>query len=201
MQNAAEYYKANEKALYIVVGPKARKFYIDNPTFDIGEMAYAMAKQCRFTGHMDQTWSVAEHSVLVMQLCERLKLADPLEGLLHDGAEAFLSDLAAPWKALLPDYKVLEARIDVPLRKHFSLPENITTGCKHADWLALFLEAHWLLPAGATDDWIAPEGIIEQAKSLHYDFPLVGDRPWRSARDLFLYHFERLVRNKECGRT
>lgn len=193
MQNAADYYKANEKSLYIVVGPKATKFYIDRPEFNIADMAYSMAKQCRFTGHMDQTWSVAEHSILVMQLCEDLDLADPLEGLLHDGAEAFLSDIAAPWKALLPDYKVLEARIDVPLRKHFGLPDTITSGCKRADWLALFIEAHWLLPAGATDDWIAPPGIIDEAKALYSSYPLVGDMPWRRSRDLFLHHFRRLT--------
>lgn len=166
LETAAEHYKRNEVSLYIETAT-GKRFYIDKPEFDIVDIAHALGNQCRYTGHCNRFYSVAEHSVLVARIMEDLNLGDPWEGLMHDAAEAYLTDIASPWKALLPDYKILEARVEKPLRAHFDLPEIMTDGCKRADWLALFIEARSLLPSGAKD-WIAPEGIKEQAAKLKY---------------------------------
>lgn len=167
LATAAEHYKANEISLYIETA-SGQKFFIDNPEFDVKDIAHALAHQCRYTGHTKQFYSVAEHSILVSHLVEDLGLGDPFEGLMHDAAEAYLSDIAAPWKALLPDYKVLEARIETPLRQWAGVPEKLSDGVKRADWLALFIEARVLMPTGARER-IAPEGIKEQAADLHYE--------------------------------
>lgn len=164
---AAEHYKANDVPLYIETA-NGKKFYIDNPEFDIAVITHALAHQCRFTGHTKQFYSVAEHSLLVSRIVEDLGLGDPFEGLMHDAAEAYLSDIAAPWKALLPDYKKLEARIEVPLREWAGLPAVLSEGVKRADWLALFIEARHLIPSRAIE-WIAPDGIKEQAADLLYE--------------------------------
>jgi uncharacterized protein len=137
-----------------------RKFMFDSPTFDIEEIAHALSMQCRFTGHVKRFYSVAEHCILVSQLCRYLGIGSPLEGLLHDGQEAYLSDIASPWKALLPDYKRLERRIEAALRENYSLPAE--SRVKHADKLALFIEAHHLLTAGT--DGLFPEGVNEDTR-------------------------------------
>lgn len=172
--NAADYYAKHEVDLYIELF-NGEKFYIDRPSFDFDVIAHGLAKNCRYTGQCKKFYSVAEHSVLVARLMRDLKLGDPLEGLFHDGTEAYLSDIAAPWKVLLPDYKKLEARIELPLRKHFGLPDTITAGCKRADWLALFIEAHTLMPTKAVD-WIAPGDIKETAAALIAtgNYPICG---------------------------
>lgn len=167
LATAAEHYKAHEISLYIETASGAN-FYMDDPQFDIKDIAHALAHQCRYTGHSKQFYSVAEHSILVSRIVEDLGLGDPFEGLMHDAAEAYLSDIAAPWKALLPDYKKLEARIETPLRLWAGVPEKLSEGVKRAGWLALFIEARALIPSGARD-WIAPEGIKEQALDLHYE--------------------------------
>lgn len=175
MINAADYYKQNEVEPYIELY-NGERFYIYRPHFDIDVIAHGLAKNCRYTGQCKRFFSVAEHSVLVAKLMEDLNLGDPFEGLMHDGTEAYLSDLAAPWKALLPDYKKLEAQIELPLRRHFGLPDTITAGCKRADWLALFIEANTLMATKAKD-WIAPDGIKEQAAELCKDiarYPIQG---------------------------
>jgi hypothetical protein len=164
MIDAATLYAREERDLYIET-VKGGKFFINHPEFDIEVMAHAMAHQCRYTGHVSSFYSVAEHSVLVSKLMEHLKLGDPFEGLMHDGAEAFISDIAAPWKVLLPDYKKVEAMIEGPLRKHFNLPATLTSGCKEADWLALFLEAKQLMVSKA-DAWTAPPGIKDRAEEI-----------------------------------
>lgn len=176
--NAADYYKANEISLYIET-LTGNRFYIEKPTFRLDDIAGALAKQCRFTGHVSRFYSVAEHSVLVAKLMQHLDLGDPFEGLMHDGSEAYLADIAAPWKAMLPDYKVLEAKVEGPLRAHYGLPATITPGCKEADWLALFIEASALMPTKAKD-WIAPGDLKERAYRLATDkalFPIAGWLP------------------------
>lgn len=189
LATAAEHYKAHEIDLYIET-VSGKKFFIEHPEFDIKDIAHALGNQCRYTGHVKNFYSVAEHSVLVMNLCQDLKLADPFEGLMHDCSEAYLSDIAAPWKALLPDYKKLEAKVELPLRRFYGVPEKMTDGCKRADWLALFIEARWLMPTGAKD-WIAPEGIKEQAAKLKY--PIYGWSPL-SSRWEFARAFNKLAR-------
>lgn len=162
---AAEHYKLHEIDLYIETC-SGDKFFIEHPTFDIKDVIHALGMQCRYTGHSKLFYSVAEHSVLVAKLCEKYGLGDPFEGLMHDGGEAYLSDIAAPWKALLPDYKKLEAKIEGPMRDWLGLPRVLSDGVKRADWLALFIEARALLPSGARD-WAAPAGIKEQADGIN----------------------------------
>jgi hypothetical protein len=164
METAAEHYKRHEIALYIET-VKGNRFFFENPVFDVEEIAHALSMQCRYTGHTSRFYSVAEHSVLVARIMKRLDLGNPFEGLMHDATEAYLSDIAAPWKAMLPDYKVMEARLELPMRRHFGLPDTITDGCKRADWIALFVEARELIPSGAKD-WIAPDGVKEAAAAL-----------------------------------
>jgi hypothetical protein len=164
VKNAAEYYAEVERDLYIETA-SGKNFYIARPEFDIDDIAEALSKQCRFTGHTSSFYSVAEHCVLVMDLMAELNQGDPFEGLMHDASEAYLSDIAAPWKVLLPDYKKLELSIEKPLRATYGLPETITPECKFADWLALFIEADRLIPSRARD-WVAPSGVKETADML-----------------------------------
>lgn len=185
MDSAADYYKKNAVPLYIET-VKGNRFYFDNPSFDIEEIAHALSMQCRYTGHCKRFYSVAEHSVLVATLVETLKLGDPFEGLMHDGQEAYLSDIAAPWKVMLPDYKRMELALETKLRASYGFSPTISSGVKRADWIALFIEARELLPSKA-QDWSAPEGIKEQAHLFSGD--LIHCLAPKEARDLFLEAF------------
>lgn len=126
-----------------------RRFYAlnDDPGFDIFEIAAGLSKACRYSGQCLDFYSVAEHSVLVSEIMETWRMGDPFEGLMHDGTEAFLSDIAGPWKRRLPDYKALEAEIEGKLKSHFGLPHEKTPGCEEADKIALMVEGRSLLPS------------------------------------------------------
>lgn len=73
---------------------------------DIYDIAHALANICRYTGHVESYYSVAEHSVRVSELCEErtarahdsATTQAALEGLLHDASEAYLGDVARPIK-------------------------------------------------------------------------------------------------------
>jgi len=64
----------------------------------IEDIAHALANMCRYTGHVKQFYSVAQHCVL---MANADLLGDPLARLLHDAAETYIGDLASPWKSLL----------------------------------------------------------------------------------------------------
>lgn len=71
----------------------------------IEDIAHSLARQCRFNGHCERFYSVAEHSVEVSRVLgagRREAGSNPqslaLWGLLHDAAETYLSDLVRPIK-------------------------------------------------------------------------------------------------------
>lgn len=87
------------------------KFYIeevnleDIPVYDI---AHALSMNCRFNGHIEEFYSVAEHSVVVSKLVpNRYKLA----ALMHDIGEAFVPDIPRPFKSLIQGFDEYEEQI------------------------------------------------------------------------------------------
>ena len=82
------------------------KIYFNNlgeSTIIIEDIAHALSLQCRFNGHCDTHYSVAEHSVDVANKILD-KTGDALlsmTGLLHDAAEAYTGDVISPLKKLL----------------------------------------------------------------------------------------------------
>lgn len=145
-KTASETYKLEDGWIETQYG----RFDPNKPTFDIRDIAHSLSLCTRFNGHTREFYSVGEHSLMVADLMEMLGLGDPREGLLHDATEAYLTDVPAPLKQFLPDWKKLDDKVDTALRLHFNLPEKKTSGCKKADWLALYIEAFELLPSKGT---------------------------------------------------
>ena len=149
------------------------RFNLHDPSFDERAIAHALGQLTRYNGHGAKFYSVAEHSLMVAGLMQSLGFGDPFEGLMHDATEAYLSDIPAPFKRQLPDWKAIDAKLDLELRKHYKLPEHKTVGCKKADWLALFIEAYHLVP-GQGADFEDPLGLRHEALQLVHGRP-----PWR----------------------
>lgn len=79
------------------------KVDLEHPTADMIssiDIGTALSNLCRFSGHVNQFYSVAQHSVEVAkQLPDDLKLF----GLLHDAPEAYTSDIPSPVKKMLDE--------------------------------------------------------------------------------------------------
>lgn len=88
---------------------------------DIEDIAHALAHECRYAGHVREFYSVAQHSVIVSDLCET---EDALWGLLHDASEAYLGDVVKPLKVTgaFAEYRKLEARMQAAICCRFGLP-------------------------------------------------------------------------------
>ncbi len=127
---------------------------------EIEDIAHGLARVARWNGqtHGDHAFSVAQHSLLVEELCchfrpgldRRWRLA----ALLHDAPEYVIGDMISPFKAALGlDYKEFENRLLEAIHRRFGLPaalsNDITGLIKRADKASAFLEATQL--AGFTD--------------------------------------------------
>jgi uncharacterized protein len=91
----------------------------DSGEIDIRDIAHSLSMQCRFNGHCEKFYSVAEHCVLASEYVEDTEFA--LEALMHDATEAYLCDIPTPIKAVLPGYKEAEQRLEARIAKRFNL--------------------------------------------------------------------------------
>lgn len=103
----------------------------------IEDIAKGLSHECRFTGQLDRFYSVAQHSVECSYVvADKFKL----EALLHDAVEAYCKDIPSPLKQLLPDYRLIEDKVDQIIRKKFNLPLTISPEVKQADLILLATE-------------------------------------------------------------
>lgn len=134
-----------------------RRFNPTNPVVDaivIQDIAHALSMQCRFTGHVRQFYSIAQHCVLVSYLCDK---DDRRWGLLHDGDEAYIPDLSSPLKhsGKFDNYREYGKQLQVAICKRFGLPEKEPASVKYADTLLLATEARDLM-SPLHPDWKQP---------------------------------------------
>lgn len=118
--------------------------------FDIEEIATALANICRYTGHVDKYYSVAEHSVLVSRL-----VPDSLAmcGLLHDASEAFVGDVSSPLKKLLPEYRKIEDSIQEAIAKQFNIQYPFPVEVHEADKRMYWNERQTVAPGPRDRLW------------------------------------------------
>jgi hypothetical protein len=149
---------------------------------EIDDIAHGLSNICRFGGQCREFYSVAQHSVLVSEHCD---LPFRYDGLMHDAAEAFIGDIPAPLKRLLPEYKVIEKRVEDVIAKRFRVSNPLHAHIKHMDLILLATEQRDLM-APHDDEW----GIIANIKPLQQTI-----HPWTAneAKEQFLKRYSQLL--------
>lgn len=123
-----------------------KNFYPHDPHPEdivIEDIAHALSMMCRFNGHCNQFYSVAEHCILIS---DNVSKHNALWGLLHDASEAYISDIVRPAKNSMPEYKRVEHNITVAVCKKFGLSLEMPEEVKLVDLLINGDEAEQLLP-------------------------------------------------------
>ena len=163
---------------YSFTSPEKNKFTVE-------DIAEALSNICRFGGHVSNHYSVAQHAVNVSYDIEP---EYALDGLLHDGVEAFLCDIPTPLKALLKDYQALEEKHEKELFKRFGLQYPMVDAVKRADKRAFCTEVRDMKPKNA--HWDSYCGITT------YDYKII---PWshEKAKRKFLERYYEITK-KEC---
>ena len=178
---------------------------LDPSPFDveIDDIAQGLARVARWNGQTmgDHAFSVAEHSVVVEQLCGLLEPGWPMKwrlaALLHDAAEYVIGDMISPFKAALGyDYKAFEARLEGAIHMRYGLPpelpKTVKTVIKRADRICAYHEAVQI--AGFS---------VEEGRKLFGRPPAdakveINPLPVKAAQALFLQRFSELHARTEA---
>ena len=169
---------------------------------EIEDIANALGNICRYGGHVDSFWSVAQHSYLISCLVEPYCKTDeerwlfPMWGLMHDAHEAYLGDLIRPLKKFLflmaPELKAAIERADDAICTKFNIPRECPSIVQHLDEVMLESETLMLRPNAPLNYSTHGEDYQEQK--------LEPARDWKSwvswapdiARDQFLNRFDQI---------
>jgi hypothetical protein len=117
-----------------------RQFWPLDPRADevfIEDIAHALSMACRYGGHCNSFYSVAEHCVHVSHVVPP-EMA--LVGLLHDASEAYVADVIRPIKPHLTGYKAIEDRVWSVIAERFGVPVDLPPEVKLADNAVLLAE-------------------------------------------------------------
>lgn len=131
-------------------GEQFAPFDPDPGRIHLADIAAGLAHTCRFGGHCDRFYSVAQHSLHVSHELDGRRLQ--LIGLLHDAAEAYLGDVPRPVKAELELFGRAEEAILAAVWEAFDLSpptEDEWATVMQADDRLLAYEAPRLLSDGS----------------------------------------------------
>ncbi len=132
-----------------------RRLDLINPSamdIEIEDIAHGLSRVARWNGQTtgEHAFSVAQHSVIVEDICRTLEPhADRqwlLASLLHDASEYVVGDMISPFKnALGINYRAFEDKLMQAIHIRFGLPATISPQMKkfikRADKISAYLEA------------------------------------------------------------
>lgn len=154
----------------------------------IEDIATHLSRIPRFVGATNRPLSVAQHSVVVAYISAALVDTSPTvplhlsgalrsemirEGLAHDFAEYLTGDVPTPLKRMVPDFKVIEHKIDSAIRRELGLAKGMPPLVKTADTIALLLE-----------DRLYRDGKMR----LHIDVPFEVEEAMKRVESADWYH-------------
>ena len=178
----------NEYWISTVSGKKFDYVDLKPEQFDINDIATALSHIPRWCGQIDKNFSVAEHCVNVASL---LAGDDKFWGLMHDAAEAYISDIPKPFKWLIPQIEEVEFTLQDAIVDKWDIPisPEIVKRVKKVDRIMLVTEDEQLRSRRV--DWGYYEDIEPADITLQFWNPL-------RAKNEFLAVFKKAYeRNKE----
>lgn len=142
-------------------------FNVFEPTLDminIEDIAHALSNQCRFAGHLQTFYSVAQHSEICSHVVDR---EHALAALLHDASEAYLLDMPKPIKNRLKEYIVLENNLMRLISEKFGFQYPLHPEVKKVDEIILHRE--WeVLMLGDTPATNFPEVLEPEMAKMYF---------------------------------
>ena len=119
-----EWIQTYNSGIFTPLDPKPEQIELSN-------IAHALSMLCRYGGHCNIFYSVAQHCCYCFDMAGTNEQA--FEALMHDASEAYLIDMPRPIKMLLPDYRAMEKRLEEVIAKKYNLPFPISPEVKVID--------------------------------------------------------------------
>lgn len=123
-----------------------RRVSIISPTVEqiaLDDIAHALSQLCRFGGHTPAFYSVAQHSILVMELAAEANEPKNIQlaALMHDATEAYVQDVIKPLKNRIGEpYEQIERRFESVIGTAFGIYVSEFHYIKMYDQKALEIE-------------------------------------------------------------
>lgn len=118
------------------------------------EMAWHLARTCRYNALLGCWYSNAEHSVVGMQFCETWD--GKRQYLVHDCGEIITGDVASMVKAICPDYKALCEKVQGDVNFHLFGSRESVPEVKYADDLVTAAEQKYMRGQPDEDIFVEP---------------------------------------------
>lgn len=141
-----------------VLTTSGSKLRIHSPHQDqihLKDILRSLPKLCRFTGHCDGFYSVAQHSVYAYRLAKYLgcQHEHAVRCLIHDFSEAYVNDLNSPVKnAIHQSYRDFEGALDnIVSLKLLNKPYELIPVVKTIDNALYHAESVQLMPESGED--------------------------------------------------
>lgn len=154
----------------------------DPATIDIETIAASLSKLCRFGGHCPRFYSVAEHCVHATALAASCGITgDALMAVfLHDAAESYVGDMVKPLKLMMPDFSIVESRIESAIESKFGISfAKHSETIKRFDLMMLKAEKLSMWPDDKTE-WHGFAAIEDHQLSIQYWMPSDAERWFNS---------------------
>lgn len=177
---------------YILTYTKT-KFYPLEPIKDdikIEDIAHSLSQLARVNGHFEHFYSVGHHAI---NCCKEAKMRGYTERvqlgcLLHDASESYISDLTRPVKKNLPEYFIIEEKLQRTIYDKFGLGDLSAEEqdmIRDVDDTLLDFEFEALMDVHLFD--------MLPTKLMMHDF---SQRDFKNVENEFLYLFNRLTKAK-----
>jgi len=184
-----------------------KRFYYLDPRpeeVSIEDIAHSLANQTRYNGHAG-FYSVAQHSVMCAEVAADLGYSSEVQfqALMHDAAEAYLGDVPAPLKGLLPDFRRIESIVEGIVGQAFDLPAVLDPKVREIDLRVLVTEAERFFgpleedPAG----WPDVEPVKWRPTGVYRVWAPVGFERGACPAQRFLWRFDALWVETGRGRN
>lgn len=136
----------------------------------IEDIAHALSMQCRFGGHMQTFYSVAQHSCsCALNMPDEYKL----QALLHDASEAYIIDIPSPIKKGLSNYKEIENRLMKLIAEKFGFVYPLEKPVKEIDRAMLKLEWYNLVIT-KSEQFECWSNQLAKSKFLSYYYEIIA---------------------------
>lgn len=167
---------AEKGAISLAMGGYIDLLNPDPKDIRIIDIGIGLTNQCRFGGQLSKGfYSVAQHCVIVSRL---VPPQFALEALLHDASEAYIGDVQAPLKRILPDYKKIEKGLEDAISSRFGVKFG-SPEVKFADQVAFLNEKRDII--NNNDYWPGAPDIKISGDTMVYI------EPWHRSQALRIF--------------
>lgn len=158
----------------------------------VDDIAHALSLICRYGGHIPEFYSVADHSLNVLDRLVAMGIDDRrilLMGLLHDAEEAYLGDMPSPIKRRYREYRSHGDRLREQIyafyiRDYDKVPLNLHGIIQQADADVYVMERM---------SFFQPWDLAVKTMREKFDrAPLKVRKPMQFVEDRFLNEFNKL---------